>query len=282
MRWSRWSATRDQPLWKIRRRLRAARLRALPEGTIDPNVYVVSFWDETQPVTALSYYACHPQSHYGQGAVSADFPGLARGQRQAALGVPCLHFNGAGGNVTAGKYNNGHPETRDVLAQRLVDGLTRAWQSTARTPIAAADVCWQTRQVALNPAPSLDEPKLLATLASEDSKLPQRVAAARQLAWLRRCHAGSRVAVGSLRLGPVCILHLPGELFVEYQLAARELRPDSPVVVAAYGDYGMGYIATRSAYAEGGYEVKPGVSLVSEDAGDHLFDAVRDLLATDT
>lgn len=120
VRWSRWSSTRDRPIWNISGNHRAAKMRAMPEGTIDPNVYVVSFWEESQPVAALSYYACHPQSHYGQGAVSADFPGLARGQRQAALGIPCLHFNGAGGNITAGKYNNDdRPKTREVLVQRL-------------------------------------------------------------------------------------------------------------------------------------------------------------------
>ena len=91
--------------------------------------------------------------------------------------------------------------------------------------------------------------------------------------------AGSREAVGALRLGPVRILHLPGELFVEYQLAAQDIKPGLAVVVAAYGSDAMGYIATRRAYAEGGYEVRPGVSLVSKDAGDKLFGAVRELLA---
>jgi hypothetical protein len=74
------------------------------------------------------------------------------------------------------------------------------------------------------------------------------------------------------------MLHLPGELFVEYQLAAKALRPDLHVMMAAYGQYGPGYIGTDAAYAEGGYEtsllstnVAPGVEAV-------LMNAIKQLL----
>ena len=49
-------------------------------------------------------------------------------------------------------------------------------------------------------------------------------------------------------------VHLPGEPFIEYQLKAQQARKDAFVCVAGYGDGGMGYIPTRAAYAEGGYE----------------------------
>ena len=45
---------------------------------------------------------------------------LARALReQETHGVPHIHFNGAGGNVTAGKYNDGSPSNRMILAHRL-------------------------------------------------------------------------------------------------------------------------------------------------------------------
>jgi hypothetical protein len=61
---------------------------------------------------------------------------------------------------------------------------------------------------------------------------------------------------------------MPGELFVEYQLAAANMRPNDTVCMAAYGDYGSGYIGTEIAYSQGGYEtsyvsrVAPGVERV--------------------
>ena len=40
---------------------------------------------------------------------------------------------------------------------------------------------------------------------------------------------------------------MPGELFIEYQLAAQQMAQDgAEVMMAAYGDYGPGYIGTRS------------------------------------
>ena len=62
------------------------------------------------------------------------------------------------------------------------------------------------------------------------------------------------------------VLHMPGELLIEYQLAAQQLRPDLFVAMAAYGDYAPGYIATEIAYSQGGYEtsrVRPALLPVS-------------------
>jgi hypothetical protein len=60
------------------------------------------------------------------------------------------------------------------------------------------------------------------------------------------------------------VLHLPGEPFIEYQLAAQELRPDRFVCVAGYGDGGPGYIPTDQAYLEGGYELTVALAAPSE------------------
>src|SRR5690606_26580268 len=80
--------------------------RAAPEGTIDPLVRLISFWSDEQPLAVLTYYATHPQSYYGKGEVNWDFVGIARQIRQDGLsGLPHIHFDGAGGNVAAGKYN---------------------------------------------------------------------------------------------------------------------------------------------------------------------------------
>ena len=70
---------------------------------------------------------------------------------------------------------------------------------------------------------------------------------------------------------------MPGELFVEYQLAAQKMRPDSPVMMAAYGDYGMGYVGTEIAYSQGGYETSP-VSRVAPKVEAVLMQGMRHLL----
>jgi hypothetical protein len=74
----------------------------------------------------MTYYATHPQSYYGQGGVSADFVGMARSLREGELPIVHIHFNGAAGNVAAGKYNDGSPPMRPSLARRLADGTKTA------------------------------------------------------------------------------------------------------------------------------------------------------------
>jgi hypothetical protein len=262
----RWTATTDPAV------------RAEPEGTIDPELKMISFWEGERAVAALTYYATHPQSYYRTGKANPDFPGIARNARQAATGVPHVHFTGAGGNIGAGKYNDGKPENRQILADRMADAMARAWTATRRKPIAAADLGWRSTAAALPPAPHLDEKALANALADERSTYPQKLVAANKLAWLRRCRAGEKTDIGCLILGDARVLHMPGELFVEYQLAAQQMRPDLFVAMAAYGDYAPAYIGTEAAYPEGGYETGPDSSFVAPSVEKVLMGAISELI----
>ncbi|MGZ8901334.1 MAG: hypothetical protein ACXW3Z_14685, partial [Limisphaerales bacterium] len=253
-------------------------LRDEPEGTIDPIVSVVSFWNEETPVAVLSYYATHPQSYYRTGIANPDFPGLARFHRQ--LNTPSalhIHFNGAGGNIGAGKYNDGSQTNRLTLAERMSDGMRRAWEKTKREAINVSAVGWSVERVAMPPSKHLSLEALEAEVKHRDANLTLQGRASR-LAWLRRSLAGHKLDITCLKVGRARILHMPGELFVEYQLAAKALRPDLFVAMAAYGDYGPWYIGTAAAYEEGGYETEPRSSNVGPDAEPILMDAMRKLL----
>jgi len=253
-------------------------LRAEPEGVIDPTVSLLSFWNADKPLAVLSYYACHPQSYYRMGVPSPDFPGIARFIRgQAVPEALHVHFNGAGGNIGAGKYNDGSKENRMRLAVRLADGMRRAWESSVRFPVEAQAVAWRTTPVALPLAGHLDEAALRADVAKiSEPKIP--LAAVDKLAWLLRGKGGPRMPISVLAIGNVRVMHMPGELFVEYQLAAKAMRPDLRVAMAAYGDCGPGYIGTAKAYEEGGYEASKLASDVSPEVEGILHAAMRPLL----
>ena len=49
---------------------------AAPEGVIDPELKLLSFWNGDVPLISITFYATHPQSHYGKGDVSSYFVGL--------------------------------------------------------------------------------------------------------------------------------------------------------------------------------------------------------------
>jgi len=123
----------------------------------------------------------------------------------------------------------------------------------------------------------LDEDRLVAQLKGREASFLTANGAGR-LAWLRRSQSGHRLDIGCLALGRARILHMPGELFVEYQLAAKAERKDLFVAMAAYGDYGPYYIGTTVAYTEGGYETEPRSSNVAPEVEPILMSAVRKLL----
>jgi len=260
-------------------RSRDAKAQAAPEGTIDPYIWMLAFWNHDQPLAVLTYYATHPQSYYGQGSVNWDFVGMAREMREQALpGVSHIHFDGAGGNIAAGKYNDGSKEKRPVLAKRLAAGMKLAWEAQQKQSIDASDVDWRVQPVLLPVRETLKEEELVAILKSKSLKVRDRIFAARDLVFVRRMQNKQHILLSCLQVGPARVLHMPGELFVEYQLAAQQMLPGEFVAMAAYGQYGPGYIGTKISYSQGGYETGR-VSRVGPGVEPVLMEAMKELLA---
>ena len=88
----------------------------------------------------------------------------------------------------------------------------------------------------------------------------------------RRCR---EAGIPLVRLGPVSILHLPGEPFIEYQLYAQSLSTGF-VAVAGYGEGGPGYVCTDEACVEGGYQ--PGASRVCPPSEQRLREAIAEAM----
>lgn len=265
VRFTRTSATKD------------AKIRAEPEGVIDPWLRTLSFWNDEQPLAALSYYAVHPMSYYGDGRVSADFCGLARQKRQdEEPKIFQMYFNGCAGNVTAGKYNDGAKANRPILRDRMYTALKAAWKATKRHPLTAWE--WRVEPIRMPPRREkiFGEEQSREALGDAKANKARRGNAAFQLAWLKR--QDRPIELTCLDLGKALVLHLPGEPFVEYQLKAQKLRKDAFVCVAGYGDGGPGYIPTDKAYLEGGYEPTVALAAPSEK---RLTEAIAKVLKTE-
>jgi hypothetical protein len=242
---TRWSACADDAL------------RAEPEGRIDPILISLIFWGETpngepQKLGVLHYYATHPMSYYGDGCVSADFMGLARQRRVEEDGAPHLIFTGCAGDITAGKYNDGAPENRPILADRVHRAMIESERRA--TEIGPPEAAWRTYAVTLKPR---DHPNIetLESVLADSTKSPvERTGAAMEVAY-RQWAESHPITLSCLTLGDrFRALHLPGEPFVDYQLYAKSLRPGEIIAVAGYGDGGVGYLPLEQSFAEGGYE----------------------------
>ncbi|MEX2168369.1 MAG: hypothetical protein WD851_03590 [Pirellulales bacterium] len=225
-------------------------MREQPEGTIDPWLRTLSYWNGDQPIVALSAYSTHPMSYYGTGRVSSDFPGIARQQRQDETPETLqIYLSGASGNVTAGKYNAGEPENRAVLASRLYSAMREAWESTERVPIGPVTFRGIEFELAPRDEPGFRLPDLDAKLVTEQDARTQCLAAL-GLSWRRRVAAREKLDLPAVDFGSAVFLLLPAESYVEYQLLASRLRPNDFVLVAGYGECGPGYIPHEQAWAE--------------------------------
>jgi hypothetical protein len=251
-------------------------LIAAPEGLIDPWVRTVTLFNGEHPLARLHYYASHPQSYYGKGHMNPDMPGLARERLEKEEGIPQIYFTGCGGNVGAGKYNNGSPEARVEIAGRLFTGMKEAIASTQKA--AVSEISWKTNEVkfALRSEPEFSEDYFRKVLADSSKPYHDRSRAVLALAWYERLKVRPAIDLTYYRLGPVHILHLPGESFVQYQLYAQSIHPDAFLAVAAYGELGTGYICMDNSAQEGGYE--PTNSFVGPPSEVRLKAAIRELL----
>ncbi|MBI1311800.1 hypothetical protein GC176_10955 [bacterium] len=223
-----------------------------PEGDIDPLLRTISFWNGDKPLLALHSYATHPMSHYGKGGVSADFVGLARRLRQKDLpGVPQIYVSGCSGDVTAGKFNDGSPQMRPLLAERLHKAMTEAWRATQKQPLTQLAFRSAPLELPFHEGEEFKREQLLAELENGQLKTETRILAAMSLSSLDRVERKQPIDLPCVDFGPAQIVVFPGEAFVGYQLMAQQLSPDTFVMSIGYGESWPGYIPTKAAFDDG-------------------------------
>lgn len=226
----------------------------LPEGLIDPMLKTVAFYNGSKKLVACHYYACHPMSYYGDGRVSSDFCGLARKRRQQQE-PDCMHlyFNGCGGNIGAGKYNDGSKQRRPILTQRILDAMVASEERLELQTIES--FTWKAHDILPPVDGRFDEQTLLRQIGDRNQPVASRSRPAFTVAWMRRVAAQIPITLSALHVNDISMLHLPSECFIEYQLRSQAAAPGRFVACTAYGDGGPWYIPTADAYPQGGYAV---------------------------
>jgi hypothetical protein len=250
------------------------KMAALPEGDIDPALRTVTLAAGSKPIVRLHYYATHPQTWCCDGRVSGDVIASARAAVEKDEGIPQVYFTGCSGDVTVGKYNNGTPEAKNGLSERLAQGMKASARSTRFAP--AGQVAWRRENLPLPPKvrpPAKTVQELDAAIASGKLDDAELYRSSINLAFARRKRP---LETAVLEIGNVSIVHLPGEPMVEFQKYALGLRPERFVTVAGYGDIAPGYLCTDRAVQEGGYE--PGASNAGPGVEAALKSAIRKLL----
>ena len=87
-----------------------------------------------------------------------------------------------------------------------------------------------------------------------------RAASTRSVELCRQRDGEFSYEIQAFRIGDLCIVGLPGEPFVEGQLALKVNSPASYLFPAHLTTHYVGYLPTREAYARGGHEANEDVT----------------------
>ncbi len=226
-----------------------AAMAEAPDGLIDPWLRTISFWNGDRALVALHSYATHPMSYYGRGGVTYDFVGMARERRRRDdQKVHQIYLSGCSGDVTAGRYNDGSQASRELLAHRIYEGMTAAWESMEKSPINEINFRSTSFDLPFRTEERFSAGYLLNRIEDDSVEIRQRIHAAMTLSSRQRVISGKPIDLPVVDLGAARIVLFPGEAFVGYQLLAQEMKPDVFVQSIGYGECWPGYIPTDACF----------------------------------
>lgn len=272
-------------------------LRLKPEGVIDPLVRVVLFKAVSgKSLIGICNYNCHPSAGGGDmaGYLSADFPGYAMKLAESRVrGLKLIHLTGTCGDINPGAHVTSSSTSLEdrrkdivLLGTRYADGILGAvkaagnWQAAASMDLrhAAVDV-----PLASDRLPAIEyKAKVEEAVRSykETGKAPAEL-----YRLLQHYHARLRERKGCLptrlsamRLGENYLTFLPGEIFLRFGQALREVVPGHLLNTAVCHDYSVNYVVPPECFAEGGYE--PTATRLAPEAYGKLLDAAKSLLGS--
>jgi hypothetical protein len=267
------------------------------EGPTDPEVGVLCARDDSMHMVAmLLHYTCHPVNVFATRyyAVSADWPGAWAADMQVHFGQECvpLVLNGCCGNVNPwpafeADFVPDHRRMGQALGEsaRAVVELMKFSE--------ADQLDWKVRRVPLPLKPA--DPERLARseqmLAEHPTPLWSKenpglidgawfqAASIRSVELMRKRSPVFSYEIQVLRVGDAAFVGLPGEPFVEGQLAIKIGSPAYPTYVAHATTQYVGYIPVPHAFPHGGHEVDFSYwAKLAPEALDRIVDAAVDLI----
>lgn len=282
--------------------------RRNPDGPSQASVPVlyVRHARTRRPMALMWTVSIHPTVlHEDSPRVSGDFPGHCRARLQELLGpVPMLHCTGAAGNQSPRHVtrSNTPEEARrlgHLLAQHIAETLSVA-------EFDSDPLLQQRREFATPPLrrfPGVEEAAAHEKQArihfqtlrdTRHDRAEVRTAecdwfgAIRLLQYAKLQAGGALEArtrenlfpmeIQALRIGSRSLVFWPGEVFVEFALELEREFPGTQVITYANGN-SQGYLVTREAVEEGGYEASS-ATLLSPESPELFLEISRQLLRT--
>ena len=215
-----------------------------PDGPTDRQIGLIRLeHPDGAPIALIANYSMHGTSLGQENTlISGDAPGTVAAYVEQKIGAPMLFINGAAGNLAPiytvqRSFNAFHITEFDVL---LGDRILAANNSLATA----------TSQVRLRASESVVQ-------------TPRRAGLGWDQSLGNYLHAASGEA-GTIRMpvrflfinDEVAIWSAPVELFCEISINVRDHSPYPHTFYFGYANGWLGYLPTRQAFAEGGYETQ--------------------------
>jgi neutral ceramidase len=216
-----------------------------PDGPMDRQIGLLRVErPDGTPVAIIANYAMHGTVMSGANLeISGDGPGVAAAYVESKVGVPVLFVNGAAGNLAPiysvyANASSGHlSQFQVLLGDRILAGLKRLGTATSSVSLSSSEKTIETPMRA-----GLDWPAEMNAYA-QLSPGPSRV----------------KLPVRFIRINDAMIWSAPVEMFCEIATAVRDRSPFTNTFFFGYTNGWMGYLPTREAFEEGGYEPKTSV-----------------------
>jgi hypothetical protein len=232
-----------------------------PAGTIDPRVHALRFADQR---ILIVFYGLHPDTVSGN-HYSADYPyaltqvlrhSLGDGWRVLFLNTCCGNVNHI--NINDAKQRSGPAESRRIGETQALAVLAALKKGDdikdPRLALASREVACRLRR------PRPEDVKQAEQLLRDYQKTGanpfgfNELYAPAAIILDRTQDREHRAEIAALRLGTFGLAAMPGEIFVELGEEVEKASPLRPTRTIGLTNGAMGYIPTRRAYAEGGYE----------------------------
>ena len=214
-----------------------------PDGPADREIGILRFErPDGSPIAVVANYAMHGTVMSGSNLeISGDAPGVVESYVEEKVQAPVLYVNGAAGNLAPiySVYPNpeaGHlSQFRVLVGDRILSALQSLGAATDHATLQVGESTVETPRKA-----GLSWPEAMARYSRTDA-------------------AGSslvRLPVRFLRINDTLIWSAPVEMFCEISMAIRRQSPFAQTFYFGYANGWLGYLPTKVAFHEGGYEPK--------------------------
>ena len=260
-----------------------------PIGLADNTVRLIKLEREFKNDIAIVNFSTHPDVIGGE-KYSADWPGFVRKFVEKDIeGVSCILINGAQGDVNhidVSKESLGKDRVRRYahsqhMARVITDTVLDIWDEAE--PCEGEEISTEYR--------ILDTPtntkgierveeckKLLADHYSGKATagISKGLGEWSRIASLPNETLFQKVPLTVVKIGDLALVGFGGEPFTDYATYARAAAPDRFVVAMCCTNGYQGYIPSKNAFDEGGYEA--GSSKFTNEVVKLLYDNIKDML----